>query len=136
MTSETRIIKRLKHRREDGYLAELFSERYGDFKCAHSYILSIRPDGIRARHYHKKKTEVMAVVSGEVEITVEDPNTKKRTVYRLNPDDNAENCLMVLVPPGIPHAVKNSTKQEVRVVVFADTYDLEDTMPYDFGVPQ
>lgn len=125
------VVERSRHSRKDGWLVELFTRSsFHDFSCVHSYLVSIMSNCIRAKHYHNKKTEIIASVFGKVEIILEDIKTHERISKVLSSDD--ENFKMLIIPPKIAHAVKNPTDITSRIVVFSDSKDLSDTHTYNF----
>lgn len=128
---DSRIIKKEKHSRKDGELVELFSNKdIQGFNCVHSYFVSIKPGAIRGKHYHKNKTEIICPIYGKVEIILDDPKSGLRKIYSLT-RNNSEYQLL-LIRPGIAHAVRNPTQKEVGIVVFSNGFDLEDVKRYDF----
>jgi len=120
---DARIIKREKHRRGDGYLVELFSEKYNDFNAVHSYRVSIEPGKSRAGHFHKKKNELIFPVDGKVVVLISDGSEKKEIILGSEENEYAA----VLIPPNINHLVENRTDKPAKIVVFSDSFDLEDT---------
>ncbi|MFH2021078.1 MAG: WxcM-like domain-containing protein [archaeon] len=131
----TSTIKRIKHSREDGYLIELFSKKYRDFKAVHSYLVCIAPGKTRAGHYHKKKTEVIFPVDGEVIITLRKTgggsvhtsigHGRNATEIALNGEN--EDYSGLLISPQLWHLVENRTDKKAKIIVFSDSFDLEDT---------
>jgi len=124
---DARIVEREKHAREDGYLVELFSSKYGDFNAVHSYMVSIAAGKTRAGHFHRNKTEVIYPVNGKVTILLKDIRNEERKTVLL--DSEQERYGGLLIPPNIAHLLKNDTGWPVKVVVFTDSLDLEDTYP-------
>jgi len=124
-------LPRKKHTREDGWLVELVSKAYADepFECIHSYIVNIRHGKSRAGHYHRKKDEWFAVASGTVELVLADMETKNRETIRL--DASTEDYGIIHIPAGIAHLVKNPTKKDATIIVFArEPEDKDDTLPF------
>jgi len=108
-------LYREKHIRDDGWLSELVSMRYGDtpFDCLHSYLVSIKPGRTRAKHYHRRKEEWIAIVSGRVALLLKD-------VYSGEQDKITA------------HAIKNIGDSDASIVVFSTPEDMDDTIPYNF----
>lgn len=126
------IFQRDKISRGDGWLAELYSKKIlPNFNCTHSYLVSLQPGSLRAKHYHNFKTEVLAVVYGSIELVTENIISKERRYRMLSTGDS--NIELVILPPKVAHVLKNVSEEVSRVVVFSDSHDLEDTLPYDFG---
>ena len=127
------ILEKPKHTRIDGWLCELWT--YGDFHkqdfdLNHSYLVSIESKGIRARHYHNKKTELIACIEGLVEVILEDINTKKKERIILNSD--IEKMKLLLIEPKIAHAIKNPTEKISKIVVFSNSRNLDDLVNWEF----
>jgi len=120
---DARIIKREKHTRDDGFLVELFSKKYPDFDAVHSYMVSVAPGKTRAGHFHKKKTEVIFPVDGRIIVFLSDDTEKKEVVL----DSEEKEYAAVLISPNINHLIENRTNRPAKVVVFSDSFDLEDT---------
>ncbi|MBU1165635.1 WxcM-like domain-containing protein [Candidatus Micrarchaeota archaeon] len=126
----TRMIKRTKHSRDDGYLVELFSKKYDDFKAVHSYLVRVAPGKTRAGHFHKKKTEVIFPVGGEVTIILkemENAQNQNKSAKEIILSSEKEEYSGLLVPPELWHLIENRTDKDAKIVVFSDSFDLEDT---------
>ena len=127
-------LKRTKHVRDDGWLAETISMKYGDhpFTGVHTYIVSIAPGRSRANHYHEKKEEWIALAAGRVELILEDTRTKTRETAVL--DSFSGEYFVVHIPPFVAHSVRNTGDREAAVVVFSRTpEDTGDTFPYEIN---
>jgi dTDP-4-dehydrorhamnose 3,5-epimerase-like enzyme len=122
---DTRMLERKKHLRDDGFLVELFSLKYGDFEAVHSYLVSIEPEKTRAGHFHKKKTEVIYPVDGKVRVLLVEDGNKKEVFL----DSESKKYGGLLIAPNIAHFLKNTSSSRAKVIVFSDSFDLEDTYP-------
>lgn len=125
-------LLRTKHTREDGWLSELISMVYPDnpFKCVHTYIVAINPGMTRARHYHRKKEEWLALTHGKIMLLLEDTRTGERDRVDLCTDD--PETKIIYIPPKVAHALRNSGDHEAGVIVFSRSpEDKEDTIPYE-----
>jgi len=135
MTGLCEKLPRVKHVREDGWLAELVSKAYNDepFDCVHSYVVSVEPGCSRAGHVHNKKREWFATASGKLELVLEDPKTKQSE--RVLMDAEAEDFNVYYVAPGVAHVFKNpsDTEKALLVVFSQNTEDKADTVDYEFG---
>lgn len=128
-------LSRTKHARDDGWLAELVSLNYNDVPFAdfHSYLVVIKPGKFRARHYHKKKGEWLALTSGELKIMLENIETKKNEKIVLS--EYSDDYNLVYIPPKVAHAVKNIGKKNASLVVFSKTPEIPgDTIEYKMEV--
>lgn len=128
-------LPREKHSREDGFLCELISSKYNDspFSCFHSYLVVIRPDKIRAMHYHKQKQEWLALTSGKIKLVLENINTKERSEIKM--DIEAEKYKIIHIPSFFAHAIKNIGSSNASIVIFTEKSDnLEDTIDYQMEI--
>ena len=100
-------LYRGKHIRDDGWLSELVSMRYGDtpFDCLHSYMVSIKTGRTRARHYHRRKEEWIAIVSGRVALLLKDAYSGEQDKIVL--DTATEDYKLIYLPPHTAHVIKN-----------------------------
>jgi len=128
-------LYRKKHVRKDGWLVELISMKYDDtpFNCLHSYLVLINPGETRAKHYHTKKDEWIAITSGKVMILMEDIHSTGKENIIL--DINSTDYKLIHVPPFTAHAVKNIGTDKASIIVFSTAIeDPSDTIPYEFEV--
>jgi dTDP-4-dehydrorhamnose 3,5-epimerase-like enzyme len=126
------LLLREKYEREDGWLAELVSEKFDDepFDCIHSYIVTIQPGYTRARHYHRKKEEWFAIAAGKVEIRLKDITTGESASLEL--DSSGSTYALVHVPACVAHALTNNDNRTASVVVFCrNPENVEDTYSCD-----
>ena len=122
---------RVKHERSDGWLSELVSMEYGDepFNCIHSYLVSIASGETRAKHYHKKKGEWLAITAGRIALFMEDVTSGEKRKVIL--DTGSKKYKMIYLPPFVAHAIKNIGEGEASLVVFSEVpEEPEDTIPY------
>jgi dTDP-4-dehydrorhamnose 3,5-epimerase-like enzyme len=127
-------LKRTRHTRDDGWLAEIIPINSPDhpFHGVHSYIVSITPGRSRANHYHTKKEEWIALAAGNIVLGLVDTRTKERETIML--DSRSEEYSVIHIPPFIAHSVQNPGPGEASVVVFSGTpEDTADTFPYIIG---
>jgi dTDP-4-dehydrorhamnose 3,5-epimerase-like enzyme len=126
-------LSRVKHKRDDGWLSELVSMNYKDepFNCIHSYLVVINPHKARAKHYHKKKDEWLAITSGNVTLFLRDVISQRAEILFL--DTDSEDYKLIYVPTYVAHALKNIGESKASVVVFSTMpEDPNDTIPYQF----
>jgi dTDP-4-dehydrorhamnose 3,5-epimerase-like enzyme len=125
-------LKRVKHKRDDGWLSEIVSMNYEDepFNCIHTYIVSIEPMRTRANHYHKNKEEWLALAAGKIRVDLKDVVSGKYEEVIL--DSKSETYEIIHIPPFVAHAVKNISNRQASVIVFSkNPEDKEDTIPYE-----
>jgi oxalate decarboxylase/phosphoglucose isomerase-like protein (cupin superfamily) len=128
-----RELCRAKHSRDDGWLCELVSMRYDDdpFSCVHAYMVSVAPGRSRANHYHKKKEEWFAVVSGRIEVLLSHVLHGDSASVVLDCADPV--CRLLYIPPFVAHSIRNPESTASTLVVFSRSpEDREDTIPFDF----
>lgn len=91
--------------------------------------VELRAGGVRGNHVHERKIEHLYLVAGEVDLGLEDRESRERTVVRLHPGDR------VVIPPGVAHAVR--TVQPGHLVEFApEPLAPGDTLPWPLLQPQ
>lgn len=128
-------LYREKHSREDGFLCELISPKYKDspFNCFHSYLVVIRPDKIRAMHYHKNKIEWLALCAGKIKLVLENVKTNER--FNIEIDIEKDNYKIIKIPPYFAHAVKNIGNYDSSIVIFTEKSEIiEDTIDYQMEI--
>ena len=127
-------LPRARHARDDGWLSELVSMNYADepFNCVHSYVVSVAPDRTRAKHYHLKKEEWLAIAAGKILLRLRDIDTGESAQVLL--DSGAETYRLIYVPPRVAHAIENVGQGEASMIIFSRTpEDKADTIPFDLG---
>jgi len=116
---------------ENGWLVELFSNKdLSTFRCLHSYMVSIDGKSIRAQHYHNSKTEIIFPIYGSIDIILEKPENKKRSICHLTADEDI--LRGIVIQPGYAHAVVNKEIEKAAIVVFTDSENIEDVVHYGF----
>ena len=129
------VLPRLKHVRDDGWLAELVSMKYTDTLCTgiHSYVVSVNPGRSRANHYHEKKEEWIALAAGTAALHLVDVKTGERESMVL--DTRSADYGLINVSPFIAHSIENTGNGETAVIVFSRTpEDPADTIPFRFDI--
>jgi dTDP-4-dehydrorhamnose 3,5-epimerase-like enzyme len=127
-----RELCRTKHSRDDGWLCELVSMRYDDdpFSCVHSYVVSVHPGRSRANHYHTRKEEWFAVVSGRIVVRLRHVLHGDSASLVLDCADPV--CRILYIPPFVAHSIQNPCSTDSTIVVFSKSpEDREDTIRYN-----
>jgi mannose-6-phosphate isomerase-like protein (cupin superfamily) len=75
----------------------------------------LKPGEIGGNHVHERKKEIMYVISGELNVYLEDPRTKKRCVKVISAGNK------FYLPPQVSHALKNESNIPA---VFLETANL------------
>ncbi|MCK4319937.1 cupin domain-containing protein [Candidatus Micrarchaeota archaeon] len=120
-----RLLNRVKHTNESGWLAELVSMNYDDepFNCLHSYVVMINPGCTRANHYHKEKEEWIGICSGELTLLFENMENGVKDKIILNADE--KEYKLVYIPPMVAHTIINKRNEKATVIVFSTTFSKE-----------
>ena len=112
---------------DKGEMAQIVNRREDAFRQIVYWDIDSTRTGVdRGHHYHRKKTDRMYVISGEVELLLEDPQTGAQDRVILMAGDRVE------ILPGIAHAVRSRIKSQV-LEYSPDPYDPADTYPYRVG---
>ena len=122
-------IKKIKpHEDGRGVLAKIFD--YVDLKDKHIediYLTYTKAGENRADHYHKKTTEWFYVIKGKGVMKFMDMGTDEKFEVQLD----AENTILIEVPPGINHQVLSVGHDELIIIAFGNQpYKKEDTDTY------
>ena len=76
----------------------------------------------RGSHYHRIKTEVCYVLTGEIEVTAVDRETSEREVITARAGDR------ITVDPGVAHSYRSKGYAQA-LELLPTPYDPEDTIP-------
>ncbi len=94
------------------------------------YISWAEPGAVKANHYHEHTTEWFTLLRGRARLILLDPRTGERDEIALRADEP----VVVMVPPGIAHALVNEGPEQAHLLAYADRpYDPDapDTIPYE-----
>jgi UDP-2-acetamido-2,6-beta-L-arabino-hexul-4-ose reductase len=112
-------IKRLEVKKDErGWLVEILrsealkrGDRFGQFLITTAY-----PGYIKGNHYHTRKFEWYCVIRGEGRLVLQDNTTgEKEDVFLTE-----EELSLVMIPPGITHAIENTGKNILSVLIYID----------------
>ena len=112
-------IKRLEVKKDErGWLVEILrsealkkGDRFGQFLITTAY-----PGYIKGNHYHTRKFEWYCVIRGEGRLVLQDNTTgEKEDVFLTE-----EELSLVMIPPGITHAIENTGKDILSVLIYID----------------
>ena len=112
-------VKKLYLKRDDrGWLVEVLrseelkrGNRFGQF-----LITTANPGYVKGNHYHTRKYEWYCVIKGEAKLILEDNSTGEREEISLNEKEPA----LVMISPGITHAIENTGKDILSVLIYID----------------
>ncbi len=109
---------------DKGEMAQIINRKKDSFRQIVYWDIDSPRTGVdRGHHYHRNKTDRLYVISGEVELLHEDPQTGEKATAHLKTGDR------VLIAPGIAHAVRSLSYAQVLEYA-PDPYDPADTYPF------
>jgi dTDP-4-dehydrorhamnose 3,5-epimerase-like enzyme len=77
------------------------------------HTVSMEPGTIRGNHFHSQATEWLLFCGGPVLLAWQDPDSE--TIKKFGIKDNET---LVIIPPGVKHAVKNVGNQVLYLIAF------------------
>lgn len=107
------------------YLTHLWptkAEAQDMFVPRFAYSVVIGGGDTAGHHYHSEKEEIFCPM-GELELLLENPDTKEGAVIRMNAGTKEE-YHMFYIPTGIAHAVRNATQQTQTLLVLVNHDDI------------
>lgn len=113
-------VKQLKeHHDSRGWLAELYrTDELDDYKTVMGYMSVTRPGFTRGPHEHSEQTDYFCFF-GRFSLYLWD-NRKGSSTYRNRKVIENADRLIVVVPPGVVHAYKNTGDTDGIVMNFPD----------------
>jgi len=127
-----RLLHQRRHSDDRGYLHKILSSSQTphDLGSGEVYVTAARPGELKGGHYHRRMGEWFAVIQGNGELRLADPQTGEQATLELR----AVRPLTVYVPPGIAHAVVNTGKRSLVCVAWAEgEHDPGDVHAHDVG---
>lgn len=112
-----------------GYLIEFLKkseleEQSKEF--AQIYCATLAPNAVRGNHYHERRRESFAILSGKILLILEDVNTKERKEIEL--DSSNDHIPRVDFGVHTAHAMKNISDETVFLIAHSTVvYDSKDT---------
>ena len=89
------------------------------------YLLTFGKAGmVRGNHYHNRSSEVFCLISGSVEITCENVDTKERLQKVVTIENNSFH--KIFIGPRISHAIRSLTDFAVMVSFSSEEYQNSD----------
>lgn len=113
---------------ERGRVMEIFRRDDENFeKFGQVYITTTYPGVVKAWHLHKKQTDVICCISGDLHVVLFDGREASPTKGNvLEVDMGEKNTCYLVVPPGVYHGWKCVSEKEATVVnVPSEPYDHE-----------
>ncbi|MFO0945741.1 MAG: WxcM-like domain-containing protein [Planctomycetota bacterium] len=119
------VTECFKHTDSRGYLVEfLRGSDMGDLGSPFGQIYFVtfeRPFQVRGNHYHTRGTEWFGVAHGELEVILEDVQTKEREKFILRSDDRSFTRLTV--GANVAHAFRNLSPTAVLLDYCTEEFD-------------
>jgi len=118
-----------KHTDERGFLVEFLKKSEmpeGHDKFGQIYYVTFDNAGvIRGNHYHSHKYEWFGVVFGDVQIDIEDVETKERKSFLISP--TGQEFVRLGIGPNVAHAVKCLSEKAILIDYFTGEYSPENS---------
>ncbi|MBL9051804.1 MAG: dTDP-4-dehydrorhamnose 3,5-epimerase family protein [Tabrizicola sp.] len=101
-----------------GNLTVLMSDRFGETqRTPHVYMVTAAARSVRAWVYHKRQTDRLAFVRGQIRVVLYDLRPESPTYGVLNViEAGADNKLQLTIPPFVVHGVQNPTDEDTVFV--------------------
>lgn len=120
--------------KESGFLTEIFRKDWGfdNFEIDQVFQVALTPDGFSGWHVHKITTDRLFINHGLVKIALYDGRPESPTYGKIN-EFRLGNLRpgLVIVPPGVWHAVVNLADQVSYVLNLVDkAYQYDDPDHY------
>lgn len=125
------------HRDERGFFCELIRNSDSFFKNSFGQLsYSLVFAGVaKAWHLHRKQTDWVCALSGDIKLVLYDTRKKSKTYRKLMEVlmGQTHNLRVVKVPPGVAHGYKIINGPAQIVYITSREYDLHDELriPYD-----
>ena len=114
-----------------GVLTELYRPEWfpPEYTVRHAVHMSMLPRSESAWHSHRSQTDIIMVIRGQLRVGLFDDRKDSPTYTKFNLLHlSIARPTMVFVPPGVWHAIRNSTEDEGSYIVFNDE-------PYNYEEP-
>jgi len=113
------------YRDKRGHLIQFISEKFlseQNLGFGQIYLLTFEGKGVvRGNHYHLNSSEVFCLVQGEIEIALEDIETRERFSQVFS--SNEEPVFRISIGPKIAHAIKSISELAILVSYSSKMYD-------------
>lgn len=134
LLGQVRVLEQARFQDARGYLQKILTAGQCDGTPPRGevYVTCASPGEAKGNHFHRKMGEWFAVVEGEATIEIVDPETAKRRSVPLG----VTRPRSVYIPPGLAHAVVNSSAAPVVCVAWAERdHDPDDVFPFSVWPP-
>ncbi|MGD9982140.1 MAG: dTDP-4-dehydrorhamnose 3,5-epimerase family protein [Hyphomonadaceae bacterium] len=105
-----RMHQPVTHQDDRGTLCEIYNQRwrFDDFPLVHAYLVTVRPGKVKGWAVHEHHVDRYFFVSGSLKLVLFDDRAGSPTHRMINELYLSDyNRALVLVPPGVFHAVEN-----------------------------
>lgn len=134
LLGQVRVLEQARFEDARGYLQKILTAQQcaGEPPRGEVYVTCATPGEAKGNHFHRKMGEWFAVVQGEATIEIVDPETAQRRSIPLG----VSRPRSVYIPPGLAHAVVNSSNAPVVCVAWAERdHDPDDVFPFAVWPP-
>jgi len=107
------------HKDQRGWLSEIIREDETDFRSSMTYLSMTRPGLARGPHEHTEQTDYFCFI-GRFRLYLWDNRQTSSTYGKKELIDTEESPTVVIVPPGIVHAYKNTGSVDGLVINLPD----------------
>lgn len=87
------------------------------FKDIH--FVSIKPKSIRGNHLHKSSKEWIFLWEGKFLFCFKEGKVKREEIIEV------KNPIIILIPEGVPHCLKNIDKKELYILSFGSKFPMD-----------
>jgi UDP-2-acetamido-2,6-beta-L-arabino-hexul-4-ose reductase len=109
---------------ERGYLEEVFKREMmpeGHREFGQCFLTLGKIGKVKGNHWHKRKLELFYLVKGEAQLYFKDRETGE--TYEIALSDREPK--VVLIPPLLLHAIKNTGQEDFYLMVYTDKVSME-----------
>ncbi|MDH4028289.1 MAG: WxcM-like domain-containing protein [Nitrospirota bacterium] len=107
------------HKDQRGWLSEIIREDETDFRSSMTYLSLTRPGLARGPHEHAEQTDYFCFI-GRFRVYLWDNRQASPTYMKKKVVDTTDAPTVVIVPPGIVHAYKNTGSTDGLVINLPD----------------
>jgi UDP-2-acetamido-2,6-beta-L-arabino-hexul-4-ose reductase len=85
------------------------------------HVATVKPGAVRGNHLHPEGTEVIVLFGSEALLSYVEDGTSRQALVE------ADSAVVVTIPPGIPHAFRNTGEGDLVLLCFQSrAYDPDD----------
>lgn len=113
-----------RHSDHRGYLEELFQAEMmpeGHREFGQCFLTTAKPGIVKGNHWHYRKYELFYLVKGQATLYFKDLETQEELEIILSDEEPK----IVLIPPKLLHAIKNTGEEDFYLLVYTDKQSME-----------